>query len=159
VVQEESEAAGEVEAAGEPPPRRHLEPRPAGAGRLLQRRHGAPERRGVGRDAVADGAELLHGRRDGARRAGVEAGAAAAVPPAGPSGGEWRGGEGEAREGEVGGGEDGEEGEERRRARPGQGVVGGGVSHHQSKSTRPQHGSRIVFDEGRDGERKDLGWA
>jgi hypothetical protein len=62
-VQEEGEAAGEVEAAREPPPGGHVEPGPSPTGGpRAQLRDGAPERRGVGHGAVAHGPELLDGR-------------------------------------------------------------------------------------------------
>ena len=62
-MQEEGEAAGEVEAAREPPPGGHVEPGPSPTGGpRAQLRDGAPERRGVGHGAVAHGPELLDGR-------------------------------------------------------------------------------------------------
>jgi hypothetical protein len=61
-VQEEGEAAGEVEAAREPPPEGHVEPGPSPTGGpRAQLRDGAPERRGVGRGVVAHSPELLDG--------------------------------------------------------------------------------------------------
>ena len=165
VVQEEGESAGEVEAPREPPPRRHLEPGSSPAGPLVQLRHRAPERRGVGGDAVAHGAELLHRRRHRARRAraGVEAGAAAAGGGGGggfaagssrrrrvrcdQERGQRRGGR-EAREGEVGGGEEREqEEEEGRRARPRErrgGVVGGHELNSRPRRGRSECATRIA---------------
>jgi hypothetical protein len=63
VVQEEGEAASEVEAAREPPPWGHVEPGPSPTGGPhAQLYDGVPEHRGVGRGAVAHGLKLLDGR-------------------------------------------------------------------------------------------------
>jgi hypothetical protein len=68
-VQEEGEAAGEVEAACEPPPGGHVEPGPSPIGGPRAQLHdGAPERRGVGRGVVAHGPKLVDGRPYLARR-------------------------------------------------------------------------------------------
>lgn len=149
VVQEEREAAGEVKAPRDPPPRRHLQPRAAASRPRLQRRHRAPERRRVGRDPVPHGPELLHRRRRRApprRPPAVEPRAAVPVPvpvdacsSRGDEGGERRGG-GEAGEGEVGGGEEegsGGDGEEAR-VRAGRGLMGGGVRKHRVASMAPR---------------------
>jgi hypothetical protein len=167
-VQEEGEAAGEVEAAREPSPGGHVEPGPSSTGGpRVQLRDGAPERRGVGRGAVAHGPELLDGRRHLARRprARVEPRAAVSGRGRGRVVGaramgdrEERGGK--AREGQVGGrGEQGQHDEERRWARPWErqrwrhGVVvvdGGGLGArgHGGRGRRRRkcrHATRIAF--------------